>query len=265
MSDYNNYNPYAPSQKRNNTGNQAQQNQQYYNQNVNSTKGTGDTLALFSLIIGIISMIGFCCLGGFLGIVGIILGIIALTNQYCNKKALAITGIVLSAFAFLLTLGVIALGSSESAGTTNTTDTNISYAESLEKADDEFFAIEDNENDSSDKSIKENNDTIKYTVVDIAVMHSELEDNALRAETTYQDKYVEFTGYLDNIDSDGHYITVRATDDEWDWDTIQCYLTKDNHKDIVMQLNSGDKITIQGQITSIGEVLGYSLDIHTIK
>jgi len=74
-------------------------------------KRTSDTLAVVSLVIGIISLVGFCCLGGFLGIVGVILAIIALTDVYCNKKALAIIGLLLSIFAFCFTIFLMIIGS----------------------------------------------------------------------------------------------------------------------------------------------------------
>lgn len=81
---------------------------------VHPPKKASDTLAVASLVIGIISIVGACCLGGFLGIVGGILGIIAITDGLCRKKAAAITGTVLSVVAFLLTMLIMLVGVSPS-------------------------------------------------------------------------------------------------------------------------------------------------------
>lgn len=105
----------------------------------------------------------------------------------------------------------------------------------------------------------------EYQAVALSDMISTLKSNALKAEKTYQDMYVEVTGYLSNIDSDGDYISITATKDEWDFDTVQCYITDDAQIDIVLEKSIGDKVTIKGQIISIGELLGYSMDIDEIQ
>lgn len=105
---------------------------------------------------------------------------------------------------------------------------------------------------------------ISYEPVDIQAMFDELDANALRAERTYQDKYIEVTGKLRVIDSDGKYITICALDDDWGWDSLHCSITDASQLDIVMEKNAGDTLTIKGQITDIGEILGYYVDIHEI-
>lgn len=64
-------------------------------------------------MIGIISIVGICCLGGFLGIVGVILGIIAVSDNHCNRKAQAIIGLCLSALAVVLTVIFLIVGSDD--------------------------------------------------------------------------------------------------------------------------------------------------------
>lgn len=56
-------------------------------------------LAIASLVLGIIGVLGCCCFGGVLGIVGLILGIISITKQ--GKSGMAIAGIILSAISVL--------------------------------------------------------------------------------------------------------------------------------------------------------------------
>lgn len=105
----------------------------------------------------------------------------------------------------------------------------------------------------------------EYTQVDIQSMLNELKSNALRAERTYQDATIEITGFLGTIDSDGEYITVRASNDTWDFSSIHCSITEDEQLDVVMEKDTGDKVTVLGQITAVGEIMGYVLDIHSIK
>jgi hypothetical protein len=106
---------------------------------------------------------------------------------------------------------------------------------------------------------------IEYIAYDVTEMMDELSSNALKAEKKYQDQYVEITGILSNIDSDGKYIGLVPSDDEYAFIGVQCYIKSDEQTDRVMEMTIGDTVTIKGQITIIGEVLGYSLDIDEIK
>lgn len=108
-------------------------------------------------------------------------------------------------------------------------------------------------------------DASDFTKVDIGVMLEELENNALRAETKYQDMLVEITGYVDTIDSDGSYFTLKASDDIWSFKYVQCYLKNDAQRQKLMSINSGDRITVWAKITTIGEILGYGADVIEIK
>lgn len=107
---------------------------------------------------------------------------------------------------------------------------------------------------------------IEYTPYDCKALFDDLKNNALRAEQTHQDEYVEITGYIRAFDSDGKYISIGAPEDDFNYlfDTILCDFKNDTQKEIAMQMNKYDKITIRGQIKSIGEVLGYSLNIDEI-
>ena len=112
------------------------------------------------------------------------------------------------------------------------------------------------------------NDTIEieYTEVSINDMLNELSNNALRAEKTYQDKYIKFTGKIENIDSDGAYITVSEIDNEFPlFETIHCSVTDDTQLDVIINKNTGDTVNIKGQVTSVGEVIGYIIDIDEIN
>lgn len=110
------------------------------------------------------------------------------------------------------------------------------------------------------------NQSITYEAVDLQKMLDDLESNAMKAEQTYQNKYVQVTGKITNFDSDGSYISIEPVDaDEWNFDTVQCYIKNDAQKQVLLNYSKGDTITIKGKIKSIGEVLGYSLDINEIQ
>lgn len=109
-------------------------------------------------------------------------------------------------------------------------------------------------------------EVITYEVHDLKTMMDDLKGNALKAETKYQDKYVEVTAKISNFDSDGDYIGVKPTNaDEWDFDTAMCYIKTEEQKNILMEKNVGDTVTIKGKVKSIGEVLGYSIDIAEVQ
>ena len=105
-----------------------------------------------------------------------------------------------------------------------------------------------------------------YIKVDLQKMMDDLDENALKAEKTYNNAYIEVTGKIAGFDSDGSYITIEPVNaSEWNLDTVTCYIKDKEQLDILLEKAKGDKITIQGKITSVGEFLGYSLKIDAIK
>lgn len=107
---------------------------------------------------------------------------------------------------------------------------------------------------------------ISYTHYDVVELFSALKENALKAKDTYNKQYVEIEGYLKNIDSDGKYISVGASDKNLDFmfDTVHCTIKSDEQKNQIMELKTDDPIVVRGIITDVGEVLGYYLDIDSI-
>ena len=121
-------------------------------------------------------------------------------------------------------------------------------------------AIGGGENEESENQETEQ---IEYTSVTVNDMMSALDENALSAADTYEDKYLEITGRLGNIDSSGDYITLY-TDNEFDIIGVQCYIQNDSQLDAVRGMSVGHTVTIQGLCTDVGEVMGYSVDINNI-
>jgi len=105
---------------------------------------------------------------------------------------------------------------------------------------------------------------IVYTVCKVDEMVDMLGGNAMKAESTYDDQYVEVTGRLDVIDSDGKYISLYPIKNEWALTGVQCYIKNDVQKQQIIEMSKGDRVTVRGKITSVGELLGYQLNIIEI-
>ena len=130
-----------------------------------------------------------------------------------------------------------------------------------------------NTNSSSDSKtqtqsqiVEQSNKEHSYEVVDLQTMLDELSVNAMKAENKYQNKYVEITGKIYNFDSDGSYISIEPVNaDEWNFDSVMCYIKNDTQKELLLEKSKGDTVIIKGKVKSIGEVLGYSIDIDEIQ
>lgn len=106
---------------------------------------------------------------------------------------------------------------------------------------------------------------IEYHKVDVATLVEELEANAMKAEKTYGKQYLEITGKLANIDSDGKYITLYPGKNDFEFQGVQCYIKNDEQSEKVINMSIGDTVTIKGKVKSIGEIIGYTLDIDSIE
>lgn len=102
---------------------------------------------------------------------------------------------------------------------------------------------------------------IEYISCNVDDMMDVLSSNALKAEKEYSGKYLEVTGRLAVIDSDGDYIALYPVNDEWAITGIQCYIKNEEQLNHVLDLEIGDTITVKVKCKNVGEVLGYSGDI----
>ena len=117
-----------------------------------------------------------------------------------------------------------------------------------------------------DEGTESAQESITYEAVDLKVMFEDLKGNAMKAENNYQGKYVEFTAKIKSFDSDGKYVSVEPTTaDEWNFDSAMCYIANEEQKNFLIEKNVGDVVTIKGKVKSIGEVMGYSIDIDEVK
>lgn len=127
----------------------------------------------------------------------------------------------------------------------------------------------DSDKESKDSPQAENDtkqeEVVEYTAYTVDDMMNELDQNAMSASEKYKGQYVEISGRLGAIDSDGKYISVLPANDEWAIIGVSCYLKSDEQKEVVKTLSVGDTLTVRGKITEVGEVLGYSLNIDSIN
>ena len=103
------------------------------------------------------------------------------------------------------------------------------------------------------------NEPINYIAVSVADMMDMLNANALKAENTYDGQYLEITGRLGVIDSDGSYISLYSG--KFDLIGVQCYIKNDEQLNFVMDMIDGDTYTVRVKIKDVGEIIGYQADI----
>lgn len=104
---------------------------------------------------------------------------------------------------------------------------------------------------------------VEYAAYTVNEMMADLDNNAASASDKYKGQYLEITGRLSNIDSDGKYISLHS-DDEFAIIGVQCYLKTDEQKQAIRQFSKDQTVTVRGKCTDVGEVLGYSLDVDSI-
>ena len=121
----------------------------------------------------------------------------------------------------------------------------------------------ENTNSDSSGSSTQTEQKINYKSITVAKLEKELDENAASASDKYKDKYVALKGKLGTIDSDGDYFSLDA--DEYDILGVHCYIQDDKQLDKVKKMKKGDLLIVKGKITDVGEVLGYSLDIDSLK
>lgn len=123
---------------------------------------------------------------------------------------------------------------------------------------------DDGENNTSGKANSasaSSEQQIEYTAYTVTELSQDLDNNALKALDKYKGQYVELTGRLNVIDSDGKYISIVDSENKWAILGIHCSIKSDAQKQAVMDLSIGDEIVVKGKITDVGEVLGYYLDM----
>lgn len=100
---------------------------------------------------------------------------------------------------------------------------------------------------------------IEYRQCTVTDMISKLKSNALNASDEYKDQYVEISGEVGIIDSDGKYITVLG--DSSVLFGIQCFVEDDSQTEAIKTLSVGDEVSVKGKITDVEQFSGYMMDM----
>lgn len=103
---------------------------------------------------------------------------------------------------------------------------------------------------------------LDYVSVSVAQLVDDLDANALNAKDTYKGGYYRISGVVSTIDASGKYISLDPEGVMFNFTSVRCDLNDDAARDYVRQISTGDYVTVCGQITDVGEVLGYSIDVY---
>lgn len=116
---------------------------------------------------------------------------------------------------------------------------------------DDSNSSNDNQTASSQSESKPTEEPEEVVAVDLEEFVGEFDENQLAAETKYEKKIVEMTGYVDNISEDivgSYYVILQPNLEEFYTGTsVQCYF--ENKEDLV-ELKNGQKVTLRGKVDS---------------
>lgn len=148
----------------------------------------------------------------------------------------------------------------------------ISFIGSLGGGDDTETTDPVGTNDAVSANVSENQQAqetqepeITYTAYTVAELVNDLDTNALKASEKYKNQYVELTGRLDSIDSNGAHISVYPGVEMYEFQGVTCYIKTPEQKTAVMDMEIGDTVVVKGKITDVGEFLGYYLNIDEVS
>lgn len=108
--------------------------------------------------------------------------------------------------------------------------------------------------------------TAKYSSESLSKMIDMVEDYPIKAEEEYTGKYIQVSGYLDVVDSDGKYFTIVSDPDDFTLlDNIHWSMDKGSDVyDFIKDAKKGSYITVCGEITEVGETIYYMGDAHSV-
>ena len=101
----------------------------------------------------------------------------------------------------------------------------------------------------------------EYSADDILDM---LDKNPLNASRTLKENVIYLTGTLSEIDANGEYIGIKGKE-EYDIDTIKCYVSTDEQLDYIAGLSKNDGVRVLGKVTDVNGDAGYVIEIEEIE
>ena len=125
-----------------------------------------------------------------------------------------------------------------------------------------FAASDDTESDS----VAEDEVPTEFMKATVETMLSDLSQNEMRAQKKYGGKYMEVTGTLGSMDSEGEYFSLD--DNSFGILDIHCKIPKNKREiitDKLINMEKGDMIVVKGKITDMGEIMGYNLTVIDVR
>lgn len=109
-------------------------------------------------------------------------------------------------------------------------------------------------------------ETAEYSSESLSKMIDMVEDYPIKAEEEYTGKYIQVSGYLDTVDSDGKYFTIVSDLDDFTLlDNIHWSMDKGSDVyNFIKDAKKGSYITVCGEITDVGETIYYMGDAHSV-
>lgn len=99
-------------------------------------------------------------------------------------------------------------------------------------------------------------------------MRDSLKKNAINAQNTYKNNWYEISGLLGTIDSDGYYFYLEEGPALFTSFSIKCKIPREKRSMIINKLKEkhrGQKISVKGKVTDIGEIMGYEVTIVEVN
>lgn len=125
------------------------------------------------------------------------------------------------------------------------------------------FAASD---DSESESVSNEEVPTDFLNATVEAMLSDLSQNEMRAQKKYGGKWMQITGTLGSMDSEGEYFSLD--DNSFGILNVHCKIPKDKREFItnkLIEMEKGDNIVVKGKITDMGEIMGYQLSVVDVK
>ena len=99
----------------------------------------------------------------------------------------------------------------------------------------------------------------EYIPISVAELNAALKENPLKAKEDYNGKYLEVSGVLGTIDSDGKYFGLD--DGSFDLYGVHCDIMNDEQKTYIANCSKGANLTVRLKVTDVGEILSYMANV----
>jgi hypothetical protein len=189
------------------------------------------------------------------------------SRPWFKKKRFWLLGVI----ALLIIFSIAAQGGDDPETATDTPTQSAGQQPTDDAASDESAAEESTEAEetsaeesSAEESSAEEAPAEEAMVVSARQLIDDLEGNALKAKTTYEGKLVTVTGYVGSIDASGDYFSLDPEPDAIVFTGVQIQLDE-SHIETVSNYTQGQEVTVTGKVTSVGEIMGYSVDADTLE